>query len=229
LEALCSDKVEVVWGEIDSFTKTGLRTASGREVSADSIICATGFNVAFAPRFPIIGQNNVNLREKWAINPQAYLSVTTTDMPNYFVYLGPGAPVGHGSMISSIELITAYISDLVRKLQTENYGYVCPKPESVEFWQRQSLAWLEQTSYNSPCTSTYKNGVKDGPLVSLHGGTRLHFFQLLLTKRYEDFDWVSLCPDPSLKFAWLAGGFTLEEAERAQKLARGVDEFEDIS
>ncbi|OQU98607.1 hypothetical protein CLAIMM_04364 isoform 2 [Cladophialophora immunda] len=122
LEALASDKVEVVWGEIDSFTKDGLRSASGKEVKVDSIICATGFNVGFAPRFPVLGRNNVDLQEEWKENPKAYLSVTTTDMPNYFVYNGPASAIGHGSLVSSIDIITDYIADLVRKMQTENYG-----------------------------------------------------------------------------------------------------------
>lgn len=43
LEALCSPKVEIIWADIESFNETGLRTATGRQVDADTIICATGF------------------------------------------------------------------------------------------------------------------------------------------------------------------------------------------
>jgi hypothetical protein len=206
-----------------------LRPASGPEVAVDSIICATGFNVAFAPRFPIIGLDNVNLQEAWSKNPQSYLSVTAANMPNYFVYLGPASAVGHGSIISSIELVSGYIADILRKLQTENYSSVCPKPEVVESWQEHALAWLEKSAWVTPCQSTYKNGVKDGKLVSLHGGSRLHYFDLLRTKRYEDFNWTSLCSDPSLRFAWLASGFTMAEAKREQGLLNGSQEEVDLT
>jgi hypothetical protein len=229
IEALCSEKVEVIWGEIDSFTETGIRSASSRDVSVDSIICATGFNVAFAPRFPIVGLNNVNLQKQWVENPQAYLSVMTSNMPNYFVYLGPASAIGHGSLISSIELVTSYIADLVRKLQTENYSSVCPKTELVDVWQQHALSWLDKSAWSTGCISTYKNGVKDGKLVSLHGGSRLHYFELLKTKRYEDFNWKSLCPSPSLAYAWLASGFTLLETERQKMKAEGVDLKEDLA
>jgi hypothetical protein len=182
----------------------------------DTIICATGFNIAFSPRFPIIGRNDVNLQTTWDKNPECYLSATAADMPNYFVYLGPASPLGHGSLSSSVEMITFYIADLITKLQRENYGSLCIKPNIARAWQKHAVAWLEKSSWNSHCVSTYKNGTVDGPLTSLHPGSRLHYFSLLQTKRYEDFDWKSLCEDEDLTFAWLGNGFTMSETEERE-------------
>jgi cation diffusion facilitator CzcD-associated flavoprotein CzcO len=103
LNALCEDNTEVVWGEIDSFTEKGLRSKDGTEREFDVIIAATGFDFSFKPRWPIIGANDVDLQKTWGKNPACYLSTLAQDMPNYFVYMGPGCPVGHGSMITSIE------------------------------------------------------------------------------------------------------------------------------
>ncbi|KAF5988509.1 sterigmatocystin biosynthesis monooxygenase stcW [Fusarium coicis] len=211
LEALCSENCEVVWGGIDSFTSTGLRTSDGRETEVDTIICATGFDLSCAPRFPVLGRNGANLQERWGKNPESYLSVTATDMPNYFTYLGPASPLGHGSLTPSIEFVTNYIVDLVSKLQTQNYSSLCPKPHIAAAYQKQALAWLERTVWASNCTSTFKNGTTDGKLVSLHPGSRLHMFKLLSTPRYEDFDWTSLSLGDDTTFAWLANGFTKEE------------------
>ncbi|OAL18058.1 hypothetical protein AYO22_10980 [Fonsecaea multimorphosa] len=206
----------VIWGEIDRFTPTGLRSASsGEEVTVDTIICATGFDISFSPRYPIIGRNGVNLQDKWDKSPESYLSVLAEDMPNYFVYLGPASPIGHGSLVGSVEIITSYIGDLIKKLQQENYSSFCLKPGLAAAWKNHCLAWLEKTAWNSPCVSTYKNGTKDGSLVSLHGGSRLHYFSLLRRKRYEDIDWTSLCSD--LPFAWLNNGFTVEETDDREK------------
>ncbi|KAJ5717726.1 hypothetical protein N7488_003372 [Penicillium malachiteum] len=213
LEALCSPKVEVIWGGIDSFNESGLLAANGEQRDVDTIICATGFNMSFSPRYPIIGRNNVNLQEKWDNNPECYLSVTAADMPNYFIYLGPGSPLGHGSVVSSLERVTEYIAKFIRKLQTENYSSVMPKAHIPRAYQKQALAWLDKSAWNSSCQSTYKNGKPDGPLISLHPGSRLHYFQLLSNPRWEDFDWTSLCEDKDLTFAWLANGFILEECK----------------
>lgn len=213
LEALCSPKVEIIWGEIDTFTETGLKSSS-RDTSTDvsTIICATGFNFGFAPRFPIIGNHGVNLREEWTRQPAAsYLGVTADDMPNYFIYMGPTSPLGHGSIVGSIEHVTQYIRKFLFKLQTENYSSVVPKSRVSKAWQAHALKWVEKTVWNAPCVSTFKNGSRDGPIISLHPGSRLHYFDLLENPRYEDFDWISLCADQEDRFAWLADGFTAAE------------------
>jgi hypothetical protein len=88
-----------------------------------------------------------------------------------------------------------------------------PKSHIPRAYQRQALAWLEKTAWSSNCASTYKNGKPDGPLISLHPGSRLHYFQLLSRPRWEDFDWTSLCEDEDLTFAWLGNGFIAEECK----------------
>ncbi|KAJ5307478.1 hypothetical protein N7476_008134 [Penicillium atrosanguineum] len=218
LEALCSPKVEIIWGGIDSFNETGLLAANGEQRDVDTVICATGFNMSFSPRFPIIGCKGVSLQEKWDDNPECYLSVTAADMPNFFIYLGPGSPLGHGSVVSSLERVTEYIAQFVRKLQTENYSSVVPKPHIPRAYQRQALAWLDKTAWSSNCASTYKNGKPDGPLISLHPGSRLHYFELLKHPRWEDFDWTSLCEEEDLIFAWLGNGFIVEECKEKSEV-----------
>jgi hypothetical protein len=218
LEALCDEKVEIIWGEIDSFTESGIKSPDGNVRGVDTIICATGFNMNFSPRFPIIGQHGINLQTLWDENPECYLSVTAAHMPNYFIFMGPASPIGHGSVVSSIEHVTRYIQSLVIKLQTENYSSVVPKPHIPRAWQRHAIAWLEKTAWNSSCVSTFKNGSQNGNLISLHPGSRLLYFEMLMNPRYEDFEWQSLCPDPDLTFAWLADGFTVDEIEGKKDL-----------
>lgn len=129
LEALSSPKVEVVWGEIASLSPNGVQSASGVVKEVDTVICATGFDMGFAPRFPVIGAHGVDLRKQWtAADPACYLSLAAEDMPNYFVFMGPASPLGHGSIVGAIEQVTKYISRMVEKLQTENYSSVMLKP-----------------------------------------------------------------------------------------------------
>ncbi|KAH8819264.1 cyclohexanone monooxygenase [Xylogone sp. PMI_703] len=212
LEALCSPKVEIVWGEIETFTEKGLKPVNGELREVDTIICATGFNMGFVPRFPIVGTNGADLREEWTRRPPAcYLSLAAENMPNYFVYMGPTSPLGHGSIVGSIESVTDYIRKFIYKLQTENYAKFTLKHHYAEAWQSHALKWVEKTVWNAPCVSTFKNGTKDGKIVSLHPGSRLHYFDLLDNPRFEDYDWESLCSDKDNLFAWLADGFTVHE------------------
>ena len=178
----------------------------------DTIICATGFDFGFAPRFPTIGAEGVDLQKKWKEEtPASYLSVTAESMPNYFIYMGPASPLGHGSIVGSVEHVTQYIRRIIFKLQTENYSSVMPRAHVAKAWQQHALKWIEKTVWTGSCVSTFKNNTRDGPIVSLHPGSRLHYFDLLENPRYEDFDWESLSSDPMNMFAWLADGFTASE------------------
>lgn len=206
----------MIWGTVEAFTTKGIRTSSGRQTNGvDTVICATGFDLSCAPRFPIIGLNGSNLQQLWNENPRSYLSVTAQDMPNYFGFLGPFSPLGHGSLVTSIEMVTKYITDFANKLQTQNYSYCVPKAHIPASYQKHALSWLKKTVWDSDCSSTYKNGTVRGELNTLHPGSRINYFELLRTPRWEDFEWKSLCDSEDLTFAWLANGFTYRESNTA--------------
>lgn len=84
LESLTAENVTVVTDGISQVTETGLVTSTGETIAVEAIICATGFNVSFRPRFPIIAGNN-NLQDVWTQNlPCAYMSLAVPGFPNYF-------------------------------------------------------------------------------------------------------------------------------------------------
>lgn len=85
LEALLQENVETRFDDIAGFTEDGIRTKTGDELQFDVIVCATGFDTTFKPRFPVVGRNGVNLAHKWTNDePMAYFGITVPDMPNYF-------------------------------------------------------------------------------------------------------------------------------------------------
>jgi cation diffusion facilitator CzcD-associated flavoprotein CzcO len=49
------------------------------------MICATGFDTSFRPRFSIIGRGGKDLREEWVDEPRSYLSIAAHGFPNYFM------------------------------------------------------------------------------------------------------------------------------------------------
>lgn len=88
-EALRKDNVEVVVGNIERFVADGVRMESGEVLKVDAIICATGFELSFCPRFPLIGREG-DLQDIWsAETPKAYMSCAVAGMPNYFSKLYP--------------------------------------------------------------------------------------------------------------------------------------------
>lgn len=82
LEALGQSNVRVVTDEIAEVVEVGIKLITGEILEVDALVCATGFDVSFCPRFPVIG-DKVSLAEQWKEKPSAYLSIGAENMPNY--------------------------------------------------------------------------------------------------------------------------------------------------
>jgi cation diffusion facilitator CzcD-associated flavoprotein CzcO len=85
LESLTAPNVRVVTEGINEIVSNGIRMETGEVIKVDALICATGFDVSFSPRFPIFGKDNQNLQELWSNDlPQAYMSCAVPEFPNFF-------------------------------------------------------------------------------------------------------------------------------------------------
>lgn len=84
LESLLKENVRVVTDHIAKVVPTGIEISTGEVIEVDALICATGFDLSFRPRFPLIGRKG-NLQDLWAENlPRAYFSCAVPDFPNFF-------------------------------------------------------------------------------------------------------------------------------------------------
>ena len=102
LETLVSEKVTVVYGDIQRITERGCVSEDGTEYPVDVLICATGFDTSFCPRFPIIGSGGKNLVDEWVDEPKSYLGLAAAGFPNYFMLIGPNTPVGNGPVLAAV-------------------------------------------------------------------------------------------------------------------------------
>lgn len=102
LETLTKDNVDVHFGEISQINEEGAICDNGKEYKLDILICATGFDTSFRPRFPTVGLDGADLRDVWKNEAKGYLSLAAPKMPNYFMFLGPASPIGNGPVISAI-------------------------------------------------------------------------------------------------------------------------------
>ncbi|KAL4798070.1 FAD/NAD(P)-binding domain-containing protein [Aspergillus venezuelensis] len=209
LEALQQPNVRVVLDPIAKIVEEGLETAKGELIKVDAIICATGFDVSFTPRFPIIGPKG-NLQEIWSHQiPETYLSCAVPDFPNYFTFLGPNAPIGHGSVFTITEHIAKYLVQIIKKCQTENIKSISPSQSAVNDFVEHTRAFMPRTAWSGNCISWFKNGTVDGPVTALHAGSRIHFFHMLERFRGEDWNYTYL--DSRNRFQYLGNGFSTKE------------------
>lgn len=84
LQALTKPNVEIVTEGMKRIVPEGIELESGQVIKVDAIICATGFNLSFRPRFPLVGRQG-NLQDIWDKQlPKAYMSCAVAGLPNYF-------------------------------------------------------------------------------------------------------------------------------------------------
>ncbi|KAK1450664.1 monooxygenase [Colletotrichum cuscutae] len=215
LESLTKPNARVISGGIARVVSDGLVEESGEHIAVDAIVCATGFDVSFRPRFPIIGRRSTNLQDIWAKDiPKAYMSCAVPEMPNYFdnpVFLGPNAPIGHGSVFTITELLAKYIAGIIKKCQTEGIKSISPSLDAVNELHEHTKAFMPRTAWAGSCRSWFKGGAVDGPVTALHPGSRIHFFHMLENFRGEDWDYVY--EKKRNRFAYLGNGISTKELD----------------
>lgn len=246
LEALQKDNVEVVPGDMRKFVADGIEMTSGQVLKVDAIICATGFDISFRPRFPLVGREG-NLQDTWSQEtPAAYMSCAVAGMPNYFskapkppnsyindqcrhaadhlvitAFLGPNAPIGHGSVFTLSEHIAKYIVRILKKCQTEHIRAIAPTQGAVDDFNEHIKHFMPRTAWGAPGRSWFKAGKEDGPVVALHPGSRVHFFHMLESLRGEDFEYVydseagAAGKGRQNRFSYLGNGFSVRELDQS--------------
>ena len=102
LQSLRKDNVSVIYGEVLKLTEQGCKCDDLKEYFLDILICASGFNASYKPRFPILGQGGRNMKDTWAEEPKSYLGIAAPAFPNMFMFLGPNSPIGNGPVLPAI-------------------------------------------------------------------------------------------------------------------------------
>lgn len=189
LESFLLPSVKLEKSPIEKITPTGIQTASGQHHDLDVIICATGFDVSNIPHYPVTGRNGVTLAEKWKDEPESYLSVACPDFPNYFIFTGPNATVGHGTLITSMTWTAEYIVKWLVKIAGEDIKSVAPRQDVTDEFVRYGDEIHKTLTWTGGCKSWYKNHRVDGRVTATWPGSALLFREIILREiRGEDFD-----------------------------------------
>ncbi|KAK4699145.1 hypothetical protein P7C70_g7120, partial [Phenoliferia sp. Uapishka_3] len=208
LEALCDDKVTVVPGAISSINETGITDANGVHHECDVIICATGFDVTWQPKYPLVGREGRDLRDEWKDGPENYLSCTIPKFPNHFTIMGPFAPYGHGSVLPMTEHFARHVVQMMEKMVIERVVTWEPKQSAVDDWTEHRRAFLPRTAWSGNCSSWFKQGIRVEGDVMMWPGSRLHFFEVMNKVRWEDYE---LTTTSANRFEYMANGFAQRE------------------
>lgn len=155
-EAIQQPNAELVTEGIERIEATGIRTRDGRLHELDVLVLATGFKAdAFMRPMTVIGRGGQALEQAWAARPNAYLSISIPDFPNFFMLNGPNGPVGNFSLIEVAELQFAYILQLVGRLRAGECREISATQEAMEQHEAARVEAVKNTVWVTGCRSWY--------------------------------------------------------------------------
>ena len=133
-----------------------MRTTDGRLHELDVLVLATGFKAnAFMRPMDIIGRNGTALEQAWDPRPEAYLSISIPDFPNFFMLNGPNGPVGNFSLIEVAELQFRYIMQLIERIRGGHCREVSATHEALATFEQAREQAAYHTVWVTGCRSWY--------------------------------------------------------------------------
>jgi cation diffusion facilitator CzcD-associated flavoprotein CzcO len=118
-KALRKGTASVVTDTIETFTETGVKLASGRELEADVVVTATGLNLlAFGGMEIAVDGREIALNETIG-----YKGMMFSDIPNLAIALG----YTNASWTLKCDLTCAYVCRLLNHMDARGYAQVTPR------------------------------------------------------------------------------------------------------
>lgn len=129
---------------IEEITETGVRTTENL-YEFDIIVLATGFAAytGALEALDIRGVGGETLRDKWQSTSTSIMGVCVADFPNMFMITGPQAPFAN--LPTSIEQNIMWITECIKKMESEGYDVCKPRQEAEEAWSAHTAEIHDQT------------------------------------------------------------------------------------
>src|SRR5215472_5239152 len=154
--ALARANVDLVTEPIERIAAGGVVAAGGRLREADVIIYGTGFQTLdFLAPMSVTGLQGRELHETWRGGAEAYLGVTVSGFPNFFMLYGPNTNLGGNSIIYMLEGQIGYALGAIMALDDNHLDWLDVRPDV----QAAFNAWVKSASstsvWESGCRSWY--------------------------------------------------------------------------
>jgi len=157
--SLTRENVELVTEGIAEVREHGIVTTNGIERPVDVLIFGTGFR-ATEPLIGIrvVGRGGVEIHDAWRERMSAYLGVTVSGFPNFFLLLGPNTGLGHNSVVLMIEAQVRYVMSCLKLMKHRKKGVLEVRPETQNDFVAHVHRRLQSTVWQSGgCHSWYQD------------------------------------------------------------------------
>ena len=139
-------------------TPDSIVTGDGRARPVDAIVLATGFRATeYLEAIDVVGVDGRRLHDDWSEVAHAYLGLTVSGYPNFFMLYGPNTNQGANSIIVMLEAQAAYVLGALRAMRRHRAHAVDVRREVMEVYNRELAEALAGTVWNDGCQSYFKN------------------------------------------------------------------------
>jgi len=169
--------VELVPEAIAEVRERGVVTNDGVERPVDVLIYGTGFR-ATEPFIGVrvVGKGGVEIHDAWRKRMTAYLGVTVSGFPNFFILLGPNTGLGHNSVVLMIEAQVRYTIKCLKLMHRRRRRIMEVRPETQQSFVDEIYHRMSGTVWQSGgCHSWYQDH-QTGEITTLWPGSVLGYF-----------------------------------------------------
>jgi len=164
--------VELVTNSIQEVRERSIVAHDGVERPVDVLIYGTGFR-ATEPLIGcrIVGREGAEIHDVWRSRMSAYLGITVSGFPNFFILLGPNTGLGHNSVVLMIEAQVRYVIDCLKLMRRRKQHVMEVRHEVQDAFVTETHRRLQRTVWVSGgCHSWYQDR-KTGEVTTLWPGS----------------------------------------------------------
>jgi len=170
--------VELVTEKISGVRERSIVTNDGVERLVDVLIYGTGFHVT--DQFigmKLFGRRGVEIHDAWRNGMSAYLGVTVSGFPNFFILLGPNTGLGHNSVVLMIEAQVGYVIHCLRLMRGRKIAAMEVRAESQKHFAANIQNRMARTVWQSGgCRSWYQD-TRTGENTTLWPGSVIGYLR----------------------------------------------------
>src|SRR4029077_11608336 len=159
--AIQRPNIEFITDGIREIREHSIVTQDGTERPIDVLIYGTGFR-ATEPLHDtrVVGRNGVEIHQAWKERISAYLGVSVSGFPNFFILLGPNTGLGHNSVVLMSEAQIGYVMECLRLMRRRGAGVMEVKSETQKTFVDELRTRLAGTVWQAGgCRSWYQDAV----------------------------------------------------------------------
>jgi cyclohexanone monooxygenase len=154
--ALARPNVQLITSAIVEITENGLLTADGEHHEVDTIIYGTGFKAnQYLSTIDVVGKAGRRLHDDWNDGAEAYLGLSVSHYPNFFMLYGPNTN-GMTSIIFIIEAQVHFISSALRTMRRTGIREVDVRARAMNRYNRRIQSAMKDSVWTAGCTNYFK-------------------------------------------------------------------------